>query len=365
MTELTIATIPQNHSLFLQPSDTPGVALIGIKLTGLENYGLWSRSMRLALLVKNKFCFVDRTCLKSSYKGDLGIQWERCDAVVLSWISSTVATILVTTIMYASSAKRVWDDFKERFSKSNLTRVYQLWSEVATLWHGTDSVTDYYSKLRNLWDELDVLVPTVLCEYDEVIPYVEHLHQQRLLMFLMGLNETFSHVISDILLKSVVPNVNQAYAIVVQEESQRFLGIVDINKEPLTIMAGRGQSFKGRRFPGPIIGNGTPCMHCGHKRHRSDDCYRVVGYPVDFKTKRKSNNGNQTGSGNSGQHQTGYGGYRPRGNIAQDDSSSLISSLMLIMQQQQLSKIIILLMRSKVKCGTWYTIMNWETARQI
>ncbi|KAH0746002.1 hypothetical protein KY285_007659 [Solanum tuberosum] len=167
----------------------------------------------------------------------------------------------------------------------------------------------------------------------------------------MGLNETFSHVRSDILLKSVVPNVNQAYAIVVQEESQRFLGVVNLNKEPLTMMARRGQSFKGRRFTGPIIGNGTLCMHCGHKGHRSDDCYRVVGYPVDFKTKMKSNNGNQTGSGNSGQHQTGYGGYRPRGNIAQDESSSLISSLMLIMQQQQqqLSMIIILLMRSKNK----------------
>lgn len=110
----------------------PGVALITTKLTGLENYGLWSRSMRLALLVKNKISFIDGTCLKSMYKDELAVQWERCNAVVLSWISSTVANNMLTTIVYASNAKRVWEDFKERFDKSNLTRIYQLWTEVAT-----------------------------------------------------------------------------------------------------------------------------------------------------------------------------------------------------------------------------------------
>jgi len=59
MAELTVATLGHNHSLYFHSSDTPGVALIAIKLTGPENYGLWSRSMKLALLVKNKLGFVD------------------------------------------------------------------------------------------------------------------------------------------------------------------------------------------------------------------------------------------------------------------------------------------------------------------
>ncbi|XP_019068223.1 uncharacterized protein [Solanum lycopersicum] len=155
--------------------------------------------MRLALLVKNKIGFIDGTCLKSMYKDELAVQWERCNAVVLSWISSTVANNLLTTIVYASNAKRVWEDFKERFNKSNLTRIYQLWTKVATLKQGTDSVTEYYSKLRDLWDQYDVLVPSPSCKCDDAKPYIEHLHQQRLIMFLMGLNETFSHVRRSIL----------------------------------------------------------------------------------------------------------------------------------------------------------------------
>ncbi|XP_049346451.1 uncharacterized protein LOC125811005 [Solanum verrucosum] len=125
MAELAVATLPHNNPLYLQVSNAPGVALITTKLTGPENYGLWSRSFRLALLVKNKLCFVDGTCLKSSYTGDLAAQWERCNAVVLSWISSTVASELLTTIVYASNAKRLWDDFKESVNQAYATAVQE------------------------------------------------------------------------------------------------------------------------------------------------------------------------------------------------------------------------------------------------
>lgn len=181
---------------------------------------------------------------------------------------------MFTTIVYASNAKRVWDDFKERFDKSNLTRVYQLWTEVVSLKQSTDSVTAYYSKLRDLWDELDVLVPAPLCKCDESKPYIEHLNQQRLLI------ESYSHVRSDILLKEVVPTVNQAYATVIQEESQRLLGVMDVNKEPLTMMVNRRQGFIGRKL------FDTACEHCDYKNHLAKDCYRVIGYPADFKSKK-------------------------------------------------------------------------------
>lgn len=271
MGDLTVATLEHNHPLYLQASDTSGAALIATKLTGPEDYGLWSRSLRLALLVKNKLGFVDGTCLKSAFKGDLAIQWERCNAVVLSWISSTVAPELITTIVYASNAKRVWDDFKERFDKSNLTRVYQLWANVSSIKQGTDSVTIYYSKLRYLWDELDVLVPAPLCNCDVAKPYIEHLSQQRLLMFLMSLNESYSHVRSDILHKPVVPTVNQAYATVIQEESQRLLGVIDINRDPLTMLINRRQGFRGKKLLD------IACEHCGYKNHLSKDWYRIIG----------------------------------------------------------------------------------------
>ncbi|WMV19878.1 hypothetical protein MTR67_013263 [Solanum verrucosum] len=186
-------SIDFHHPLFLQTSDTPGLTLIGIKLTGPENYTLWSKSLRLVLLGKNKLGFVDGTCTKNQYSGSLASLWDRCNAIVLSWIGATVSPDLVSSIVYASDSKKVWDEFKERFDKSNLTRIYQLWKDIASLTQGTNSVTVYFSRMKDYWDEIDALVPTAGCSCEASRPSIELLRNQRLLQFLMGLNESFSH----------------------------------------------------------------------------------------------------------------------------------------------------------------------------
>ncbi|MDV3183334.1 MAG: hypothetical protein Q8866_02495 [Candidatus Phytoplasma australasiaticum] len=127
----------------------------------------------------------------------------------------------------------------------------------------------------------------------------------------MGLNESFSHVRSEILLKTHVLTVNQAYALVIHEESQRGLGVIDGSRNSMIMMAGRDQKlsddssnqrfsaapsihqqqkyqnhkYKPRKPPVPF---GTICDHCGYKGHLKKDCYRLVGYPPDFQSKRRS-----------------------------------------------------------------------------
>ena len=158
---------------------------------------------------------------------------------MLSWISAAVALELMTSIVYASSSKKIWNDFKERFDKSNLTRIFNLRKEISVLSQGTDSVTAYYSKMRDLWDEMDVMIPSPSCDCVESSSHAEHVKHQRLLQFLIGLNESYAQVRSSILLSPSVPSVNQAYTMAIQEESQRKLGQTEGGKEPLTMMAGR------------------------------------------------------------------------------------------------------------------------------
>lgn len=90
------------------------------------------------------------------------------------------------------------------------------------------------------------------------------------------------------LLNTNVPSVNQAYATVVQEESQRMLGVIEIH----TMLATRKQIFKGKRLLDTI------CEHCGYRNHLSKDYYRFFGYPVDFKSKRKQGQGVALGGNN-------------------------------------------------------------------
>ena len=56
--------IDQNDLLFIGNSDSSSAVLVPIKLVGSENYGIWSRAMRIALLEKRKYGFVTGTCTK-------------------------------------------------------------------------------------------------------------------------------------------------------------------------------------------------------------------------------------------------------------------------------------------------------------
>ncbi|XP_075102843.1 uncharacterized protein LOC142177578 [Nicotiana tabacum] len=149
--------------------------------------------MRMALLVKNKLGFIEGTCLKSSYKGEL------------------------SSIIYASNAKTIWKEFKERFDKSNLTRSYFLWIQIGSLKQ-------------------------------------------------VGLNESYSQVRSQILLKTPVLTVNQAYALVIEEESHRELSALEITRELLTMMARQNQGYKAKKigiglYNGKVMGIGRE--NCG------------------------------------------------------------------------------------------------------
>ncbi|XP_009624220.1 uncharacterized protein [Nicotiana tomentosiformis] len=184
-------TIDHNHPLYLQPTDTAGSSLISLQLTGTDNYDLWSR--------------------------------EKVNAIVLSWIMNAMRLGLLNSVLYASSAHRVWEDLKERFDKVNGSSILYLHREVHTLIQGTMTVTDYFLKHRELWDEFDALMPCPGCPYPESKQYAQHFEYQRLLQFLTGLNESYSQSRSQIMMMYPLPSINKAYSLLVDQESQRNL----------------------------------------------------------------------------------------------------------------------------------------------
>ncbi|XP_069143589.1 uncharacterized protein [Solanum lycopersicum] len=200
--------IDPNDPLYIGPSDASSAVLIPIKLTGPENYGVWSRSMRIALTGKRKIGFITGACSRSLYRDELHEQWETCNAIVLSWLMNSVSEDLLNGIVYATSAYVVWQDLKERFDKVNRMRIYQLYREINTISQGTDSVSSYYTKLKNLWGKFDALMPSPSCACPKSKEYADHLYQLRLIQFLSGLNESYEQAKRQILLKGVTPTIN-------------------------------------------------------------------------------------------------------------------------------------------------------------
>lgn len=50
----------------------------------------------------------------------------------------------------------------------------------------------YFTKLKELWAEYDVLVPFLNCGCPKSKEHVVHLQQQRMMQFLNGLNDTYN-----------------------------------------------------------------------------------------------------------------------------------------------------------------------------
>lgn len=135
-------------------------------------------------------------------------------------IMNTISEDLLDRIVYASDAHLVWEDLKERFDKVNQVRIWQLQKESTTLMQGINSISAYFSKLKELWHEYDVLVSSSSYDYEKSKDYMEHLSQKRLLHIFSGLNESYDQARRQTFMKLVASTLRQAYAMIIQDKSQ-------------------------------------------------------------------------------------------------------------------------------------------------
>ncbi|XP_075080231.1 uncharacterized protein LOC142165758 [Nicotiana tabacum] len=243
--------IDRNHPLYLHPSDGPNSLSLGFQLIEMENYTIWSQAMEVSLLTRNKLGFVDGSIARDTFGTRFNHLWDRCNAIVKSWLMHNVSRDLLSGVLFRLSARAIWEDLRERFDKVNSSRMYYLHKEIFTLTQGISSLSAYYSKFKDLWDEYDSIIPAPPCDCEKSKKYLAHLQYQRLWQFLMGLNDGYSQARSQILMKNKAPSVNQAYAMILQDESQRIVGgshTVPIESmEPTTLFTSRNNTQKQRR----------------------------------------------------------------------------------------------------------------------
>lgn len=105
----------------------------------------------------------------------------------------------------------------------------------------------------------------------------------RLMQFLMGLNDTFNGVRSNILMMTPLPNVRKAYSIVNQDEKQRQR--TSGSTENFSIAA--AVQNRSNTFSHNFSNNSTTkhCSHCDRDRHTIETC-RTLKYYCTFCDKR-------------------------------------------------------------------------------
>ncbi|OIT28872.1 hypothetical protein A4A49_53063 [Nicotiana attenuata] len=139
-------------------------------------------------------------------------------------------------------------------------------------------MSTYYSKLKDLGDEYDAMTPTLSCPCLESKVFLEHIQQQRLVRFLSSLNESFARAKRQIMLMIPTPNINEAYAMVVHDKKKRAKA-TGISYGANIVAYNTGQAYTG----GYKQKNQLYCDYCKLKGHTRNVCYKLVGYPTDFK----------------------------------------------------------------------------------
>lgn len=66
--------------------------------------------MRIELLEKSKISFADERHTKDKFDPSLHDLWEKVNAIVLSWIMSSVSKDLISCVAYASGACTLWSN---------------------------------------------------------------------------------------------------------------------------------------------------------------------------------------------------------------------------------------------------------------
>ncbi|XP_073129375.1 uncharacterized protein [Henckelia pumila] len=136
----------QSDSFTLHHSDHPSSVLVSKPLDG-NNYGQWSRAMRIALSDKNKIDFINGTVEKPKNNDGKFQIWERCNHMVLFWILNSVESDIAGSIIYTESATDIWNDLQERSSQRNDTRIFEIIQKISELREGQQSVPIYYTKI--------------------------------------------------------------------------------------------------------------------------------------------------------------------------------------------------------------------------
>lgn len=114
----------------------------------------------------------------------------------------------------------VWNDLKARFSQGDLSRISDLQMEASSLNQGDLSVTDYFTKLRIIWDELDNFRPDPICSCTKPSVITQRKREDQAMQFLRGLNDQYNNVKAHILLMEPVPVITKIFSLVIQQERQ-------------------------------------------------------------------------------------------------------------------------------------------------
>ncbi|XP_074358952.1 uncharacterized protein LOC141698200 isoform X2 [Apium graveolens] len=147
-----------------------------------------------------------------------------------------------------------------------------------------------------LWDDVDslCLIPVCSCgcTCGASLKLSKFQQDQRMIQFLMGLNDSFTVIRGSILMKSPLPSLGQVYSLLLQEETQREIHVnthFQADSAPLAVNSYISGQYTGYNRK-TADAKKAHCNYCKKPDHTIDKCFKLHGFPPDFKFNRNFSN---------------------------------------------------------------------------
>ena len=142
--------------------------------------------------------------------------------MVIVWLYNVIDKNLHGLVTYVESASEIRKDLKERYSQGNEIRIHQLKREITLTSQENMSITDYFRKLKGLWDELGAYLQSPTCKHAKELNLNRLQESKMVHQFLMALDsEKYGTIRSNILSIEPLLNMNKVNVAMLHEEKQR------------------------------------------------------------------------------------------------------------------------------------------------
>ncbi|KAL5128348.1 hypothetical protein HKD37_14G040611 [Glycine soja] len=253
------ATNPSNP-YYMHPNENPSLILIQPMLDN-KNYQIWCRSMKVALISKNKVKFVDGTLSPPPISDPLYEPWLRCNNLVLSWLQRSISEEIAKSLLWCDRTSLVWKSLENRFSQGDIFRVADIQEE---------------EEIENFRPIRDCTC-AIPCSCGAAIDLRKFKEQDKVVKFLKGLGDQYSHLRSQIMLMSPLPTLDNAFNLILQQERQFHLpsttdssienqsSVNHFSQTPSRPSNNFGRG-RGRGYSSGGRGNRL-CTHCNRTNH--------------------------------------------------------------------------------------------------
>lgn len=143
--------------------------------------------------------------------------------MVISWLTNSLSPDIAETVQYSETIESIWKQLNNRYGTVSGTKVFEIKRELSSTYHGSLDIASYLNKLKKLWDEPEIMRTShaSACACAAKKGLQKEKEEDKVHQFLMGLNEVYVGVRSNILMMHPLPSLDNVYNILLQDEKQK------------------------------------------------------------------------------------------------------------------------------------------------